>query len=119
MPPTLLELIAKLSYSAALICSQGIQQPNVNYYNKDDKKELETQQSLESFACDGLNGGAEEIRVPESQSGEHTAAPQKLDVKVNPEPMNRDEAAAVPVPQAPLPLTAALVETNPDNGTTT
>ena len=80
---------------------------------------LAVQQSSESFACGGLSGGAEEICVPETQNSKHAANPQQLDFKENHEPINHGEAAAVPGPQASLPLTAALVETNPDNGITT
>ena len=88
----------------------------MDQFEEDVKKELETQQSIESL---GLNGGAEERCVPEIQNSEHAIIPQQLDVNANHEPVDHDEAASVPVPQAPLPLTAALVETNPYNGTTT
>ena len=125
MPPTGHELMANLSakspsdYTATAVSSPDIEQPSVDCLEEDVKEGRETQQFFESFACDGLNGGTEEICVPETQHVGDAAGPQQLDVNTNHEPMNHDEAAAVPVQQAPLPLIAALVETNPDNGTTT
>lgn len=80
---------------------------------------LAAQQSFESFVCGGLNGGAQEICVPGTQKSERATVPQQLDVRENHGLVNHDKATAVPVPQVPLPLTAALVEINPDNGTTT
>lgn len=106
-------------YSATAVSSPDTQQPSVDRFEENVKEAQETQQYFESFACDGLNGGAEEICEPEAQHLEDAAAPQPLDVKTSHGPLNRDEAAAVPVQQAPLPLTAAVVETNPDNGITT
>ena len=105
--------------SSSADSSSGMQQPSVGYSEQGVINHLAVQQSSESFACGGLSGGAEEICVPETQNSEHAANPQQLDVKVKHEPINHGEAASVPVPQASLPPTAALVETHPDNGTTT
>ena len=124
VPPTRHDVVVNLSanspndYSAIAVSSRSIQPSSVNCFEEDVRKDLETQPSVESIAYGGLDGGAEEICVPETQNSEPAAVPQQIDVDTNHEPMNPDEAA-VPVPQAPLPLTAALVETNPINDTTT
>ena len=110
---------ATSDYSATPVPSPGIQQPSVYDFEQDYKVELATLQSLEPSTCGGLNAGAEEICVFVTQNNEHAAAPQELDVKATHDPVNHDKAVTVPVSQVPLPLTATLVETNPNNGTTT
>ena len=121
--PRLLQLperITKLSAtlqnaSSTTDSSPEIQQPSVGQSEQDIINNLETQQSFESFACIGLNGGARAIFVPGTQNREHAAAPQQLDLRTNRELMDHDSAAPVPIPQASLPSNTALVETNPDN----
>ena len=78
-----------------------------------------TQQPLDFSAYGELNHGAQPFRAPGVQNREQEGAPHQLDVRPNYEPMGHGQASAVPTPQASLPLTAALVETHPDNGTTT
>ena len=122
VPPTRQELMTNLSanspsdYSASAVLSPDIQPLSVNDSEEDVRRDLEAQPSFESIACGGLDGGAEEICVPETLNSGQAAVPQQLDVDTNHEP---DEAAAVPAPQASLPLTSVLVELNPDNGTIT
>ena len=110
---------ATSDYSATAAPSPGIQQPSVYYFEQDVKVDLATLQSLESFACGGLNGATEEICVLEAQNSEHAVDPQQLDVKATHDPLNHEKPVTVPVSQAPLPLTTALVDTNRDNGTIT
>ena len=100
--------------SSSADSSSGVQQPSVGYSEQGVVNNLATQQTSESFACGGLKDGVEEICVPETQNSKHAVTPQQFDVKVNCEPINHGEAAAVPVPQASLPL-----GTKPDSGTTT
>ena len=123
-PIKLPELMTKLSAnlqsaSSTADSSPDIQQAIVGYSEPDVINDPATQQSLESFACGELNGGAQAICVPGTQNKEDASARQEIDVRTNHELMNHDRAAAVPTPQASLPPTAALVETNPDNGTIT
>ena len=121
-PLQLPELITKLSAnlqsaSSTADPSPEIQESSVEKTEKDVIDSLTTQRSLESFACGGLNGGAQAIFVPGAQNREHTAAPQQLGVRACYGPMSYDEIAAVPALQAPLLPTAALVEINPGDGT--
>ena len=73
---------------------------------------------LQSFDFLGLNVGAQSFNVPEVQNIEQQAAPPRLDVRPNREPMDHDQAIDVPTPQTSLPLTDP-VEMNTDNGDNT
>ena len=120
LPELTTELSANLQCASSTAdLSSTMQQPSVYHFEQGVKVGLATQQSFESFACGGLNGGAQEICVPGTQNSEHAAAPQQLGVRSNYEPMGHDQAIAVPSPQASLPMTAPPVETNPDNDTNT
>ena len=106
------------SGSSTADSSPEIQQPSVGEFEQDALNRLE-QFSESSFACGELNGGAQAIFVPGTQNREHAAAPRQLEIRTNHKLMHHDSAATVPIPQASLPPTAALFETNPDNGTIT
>jgi len=56
-----------------------------------------------------------EVYVLGAQNREQPAALQQLDVRINHEPIGHTQATPVPAPQASLPLTTTLIETNPDN----
>ena len=91
----------------------------MDYFGQDLGINPATQQPFDFSAYGGLNHGALPFYAPGVQNGEQEVASHQLDVGPNYEPMGHDQASAVPAPQASSPLTAALVETNPDNGTIT
>ena len=130
-PLSLPEPTTKLSANSQSVSSSedsspDIQQPSVGYYEQGVMNSLATQQPSGPFVCDRLNEPflfppdiGQATCVPGTQNTEHAAGPQQLDVRATHEPMVRDEAATAPAPQTSLSPTAAQVETNPDNGTTT
>jgi len=80
---------------------------------------LTTEQPPQTFAWSELNDAPPTFYDPGIQNKVQEAAPQQPPVRVDHEPIGRDQAIAVLAQQPSLPQAAAPVEINTDNGTIT
>ena len=92
------------------------QQPNTDYFDQTFNPNPETQRPVEPITSGGLDGDTQ--ASPEVENSGQAATLRQLDTGRNHQPMGHDHDIPVPTPQASLPLTAAPVEANADNGTT-